>query len=94
MTTSISGTTTSSRPESRTFSRSAMITPPTMVIGATPGEQGDDADTGICWTSLVVRVISDGAPKSLHLAQRETLHPAEERGSHVAAHPMAADALR
>ncbi len=66
MTTSISGTTTSSRPDSRTFSRSAMITPPTIVIGAdTRRSSPTTTNVCTCWTSLVVRVISDGAPKSL-----------------------------
>ena len=58
------GTTTTMSHESPTSSRIAMTTAPTIMIGA---------DTNIvkpirtsictCWTSLVSRVISDGAPK-------------------------------
>ncbi len=58
------GTLTSSSSESGPSSRTAMITPPTIVIGAATSSV-HDIRTRICtWvTSLVMRVMSDGAPK-------------------------------
>ena len=38
-----------------------------------------------CWTSLVFRVISDGAPNSVDLAQPRSPGPAEQRAAHVPA---------
>lgn len=58
------GTLTRSSSESGPSSRTAMITPPTMVMGAATSSV-QDIRTSICtWvTSLVMRVMSDGAPK-------------------------------
>ena len=64
MTTSISGTTTTTSVESLTSSLSAMITPPTHMIGAsTIIVRAICRNIWICWTSLVFRVMSDGVPK-------------------------------
>ena len=64
MLTTSTGTLTSSSPESATSSRSAMTTPPTIVIGAaTSSVQVMRTRSCTCCTSLVIRVISDGAPK-------------------------------
>ena len=58
------GITASSRPDSGTSSRSARMMPPTIMIGAeTIIVKVISASICTCWTSLVVRVISDGAPK-------------------------------
>ena len=59
--TGIATATSQDRPRS---SRTAMITPPTMVIGALRNIVASSS-TSICTccTSLVLRVISDGAPK-------------------------------
>ena len=64
MTTNITGTLTNRMPVSCTSSRRAMITPPTIMIGAATSSVQPSC-TSICtWvTSLVMRVISDGAPK-------------------------------
>lgn len=52
------------RPESGTSWLSAMMTPPTHMIGAeTIIVNVISTSIWTCWTSLVVRVISDGAPK-------------------------------
>ncbi len=60
------GTTASSRPDSGTSWLSAMTTPPTHMIGAaTISVKVISASIWTCWTSLVVRVISDGAPNWL-----------------------------
>ena len=58
------GTLTSRSSESGPSSRTARITPPTIVIGAATSSV-HDISTRICTcvTSLVMRVISDGAPK-------------------------------
>ena len=58
------GMATATSQDRPTSSRSAMKMPPTMVIGA-DSSMVADISTSICtcWTSLVVRVISDGAPK-------------------------------
>ncbi len=58
------GTLTSSRRDSAPSSRTAMMTPPTMVMGAATSIV-HPIRTSICtWvTSLVMRVMSDGAPK-------------------------------
>ena len=60
---SSAGTHTSTSQDSPTSSRSARTIPPTHMIGA-PIISVHDITTSICtcWTSLVVRVISDGAP--------------------------------
>ena len=58
------GTQTSSSQDRPTSSRSAMITPPTIMIGAvTISVQLSRTSICTCCTSLVVRVIRDGAPK-------------------------------
>lgn len=54
---------TRSRPDSGTSWFSAMITPPTHMIGAeTIIVNVISTSIWTCWTSLVVRVISEGAP--------------------------------
>lgn len=64
MTTAITGTATPSRGERALPSRSAMITPPTHMIGAmTMSISAICRNSWICWMSLVLRVISDGVPK-------------------------------
>ena len=58
------GTLTASSHESPTSSRTAMSTPPTIMIGAaTSIVQVVSTSICTCWTSFVVRVMSDGAPK-------------------------------
>ena len=59
------GTLTRSSSESGPSSRTAKITPPTIVIGAATSSV-HDIRTRICTcvTSLVMRVISDGAPSA------------------------------
>ena len=66
ITTAITGMMTNSRADSSTSVRTAMITPPTAVNGAAI-IMVRPMSTSICTccTSLVVRVISDGAPNSL-----------------------------
>ncbi len=60
------GTATATSQESPTSWRIAMMTPPTIMIGAdTIMVNSISTSIWICWTSLVVRVISDGAPKPL-----------------------------
>ena len=63
MTTS-TGTATATSHDRPTSSRSAMKTPPTIMIGAVIIIV-NETSTSICtcWTSLVLRVMSDGAPK-------------------------------
>ncbi|CAM5288453.1 hypothetical protein SCALM49S_08644 [Streptomyces californicus] len=57
------GTTASSTAESGTSCPSAMMMPPTHMIGAdTIRVNASSTSIWICWTSLVVRVISEGAP--------------------------------
>ena len=59
----ITGTMTTRSVDSFTFSRSAMITPPTAIIGAlTKIVRAICRKSWICWTSLVLRVISVGVP--------------------------------
>lgn len=58
------GTTASSTAESGTSCPSAMMMPPTHMIGAdTISVNAISTSIWTCWTSLVVRVISEGAPK-------------------------------
>ena len=74
-----SGTATSSSEDSGTFWLSASEMPPTHMIGAdTSSVNVSIASICTCWTSLVVRVISDGVPKLADLAGGELLHPAEQ----------------
>jgi hypothetical protein len=62
----ISGMMTTRIPESGTSSRSAMMMPPTAMIGAEMIMFREKSTTiWICWTSFVLRVMSDGAPKML-----------------------------
>ncbi len=59
------GTATASSQDRPRFSRMAISTPPTIMIGAaTISVQLSRTSICTCWTSLVSRVISDGAPKS------------------------------
>ena len=61
-----SGTATSSSDDSGTFWFSARMIPPTHMIGADSSRVNVMiASIWTCWTSLVVRVISDAAPKWL-----------------------------
>ena len=64
--TASTGTATATSQDSPMSSRSAMMTPPIMVIGAEISIV-QDSSTSICTccTSLVLRVISDGAPNRL-----------------------------
>ena len=63
MATTSTGTHTAISQDSPTSSRSAMITPPTHMIGAaTSIVQVISTSICTCCTSLVLRVISDGAP--------------------------------
>ena len=59
--------------------------PPTTVIGAATARV-HDITTSICTccTSLVMRVISDGAPNWSDLAGREVGDPVEQGAAHVA----------
>ena len=58
------GTTMASSQDRPKFSRIAITTPPTIMIGAaTIRVQLISTSICTCWTSLVSRVISDGAPK-------------------------------
>ena len=89
------GTMTRSSPESSTFSRRAMITPPIMVIGAdTMRSRAMMMNVWTCWMLLVFRVISDGAPKvftsrSEKLCTRWNIAPRTSRPK-----PMAVAALK
>jgi hypothetical protein len=66
MTAAISGSTTTSRPDSGTSVRRAMITPPTMRIGAdTRIVRPMKTTSWTCWTSFVLRVISEAGPNRL-----------------------------
>ncbi len=57
------GTTATSTPDSGTSRPSASTMPPTHMIGAdTSSVNVISASIWTCWTSFVVRVISDGAP--------------------------------
>jgi hypothetical protein len=59
-----SGTATQTSQERLTSSRSAMMMPPMHIIGvATMKFRPSSTSICTCWTSLVPRVISDGAPK-------------------------------
>ena len=63
-----------------------MTMPPTHMIGAdTIIVQVSSTSICTCCTSLVVRVMSDGAPKLVDLAGRERADPVEHRGAGVAA---------
>ncbi len=54
--------------------------PPTHMIGAdTISVKVIRTSICTCWTSLVVRVISEGAPNWPDLAGGEVLHPVEDR---------------
>ena len=67
-------------------SRSAMMMPPTHMIGAvTINVQVSRTSICTCCTSLVVRVISDGAPKCVISRAENEPDPVEDRGAGVAA---------
>jgi hypothetical protein len=69
MMTAITGTTTAMSPESGTSWRTAMMTPPMAMNGASTMTLRPMTTTiWTCWTSLVVRVISEGAPNVLSSA--------------------------
>ena len=66
MTASINGMMSSRRSESLASSRTAMITAPTAVMGAsTIMVRPVMTSICTCWTSLVLRVMSDGTPSAL-----------------------------
>jgi hypothetical protein len=83
--TSSAGTQTSISQDSPTSSRSAMTMPPTHMIGAaTSSVQVMTTSICTCCTSLVVRVISDGAPKRAiswaeNVPTREKIDPRTSR---------------
>ena len=57
------GTTASTSQDRPTSSRAAMMMPPTIMIGAaTSSVPAISTSICTCWTSLVSRVISEGAP--------------------------------
>ena len=94
MNASMTGMTTAMSPDSRTFSRSAMTTPPTAVIGADTMNASPMRTTCCtCCTSFVLRVIRDGAPKSLTSRSEKpcTRRKIADRTSRPK--PMAASAL-
>ncbi len=63
MTPAMSGRTMTRMPDRGTSVRSAMMIPPTMRIGAeTMIVRPMKTTVWTCWTSLVLRVMSDGAP--------------------------------
>ena len=65
--------------------RIAMNTPKTTMIGAaTTIVHVMSTSIWTCCTSLVMRVMSDGAPKRLTSLAENVGHPVEERGPHVA----------
>ena len=62
--TASTGTATSSSDDSGTFWFSARMMPPTQMIGADSSRVNVmSASICTCWTSLVVRVISDAVPR-------------------------------
>ena len=66
MTAAINGRITTSRPDSGTSVRSAMITPPTIRIGAEiMMVRAMKTSVWTCWTSFVFRVMSDAGPNWL-----------------------------
>ena len=66
MTAAISGRITIRRPDSGTSVRRAMMIPPTIRIGAeTMIVRPMNTTIWTCWTSFVLRVISDAGPKWL-----------------------------
>ena len=66
MTPAMSGSTTTSRPDSGTSVRRAMMIPPTIRIGAeTRIVRPRKTTVWTCWTSFVLRVISDAGPNRL-----------------------------
>ncbi len=70
------GTTTASSHPRPASSRSAITTPPTIISGeVTAMMQAIATSICTCCTSLVVRVISEGAPKAPHLAGGEGADP-------------------
>lgn len=64
MNTPMTGTATASRGDKVAPSLTARTTPPTLMIGAmTISVSAICKNSWICWTSLVLRVISEGVPK-------------------------------
>ena len=64
MNSAMTGTATTSRNESGPPSRMARMMPPTHMIGAmTMSVRAACTNTWTCWTSFVLRVMSEGVPK-------------------------------
>lgn len=88
--TASTGTQTSISQESPTSSRSAITTPPTLMIGAaTSMVQLSSTSICTCWTSLVLRVIRDGAPnratsRAEKLLTRRKIEPRTSRPNAIA----------
>ena len=80
------GTITSEQQRQRAVLAQAMITPPTAISGAvTITVSAISTSICTCWTSLVLRVISDGAP-NVFISRSENLCTARNmRRAHVAA---------
>ena len=79
------GTLTSRRSESGPSSRTAMIEPPMIVMGAaTKSVQTMTTSVCTCVTSLVMRVMSDRRPERGDVLGREVGDPVEQRAAHVA----------
>ena len=82
----MSGRMTTRISESSTSSRTAMMMPPIAMIGARIIMLSAIITTiCTCWTSLVLRVMSDGGAELVDLGLREGLDLAEDRGAHVSA---------
>ena len=81
----MSGRITSSRPDSGTSVRSAMKIPPTIRIGAeTMIVSAMNTTVWTCWTSFVLRVISDAGPKWLTSTCENVSTLREDRAADVA----------
>ena len=79
------GTTTTTSQDSPKSSRIAITMPPTIMIGmVTAIRQVIIASICTCWTSLVARVISEGAPYVVTSRLEKRADPAEHRGPQVA----------
>ena len=82
-----SGTATATSQDSPTSSRSAMMMPPTIMIGVDTSSAKPMKTTICTWvTSLVLREMSVGAPKLRDLLRREVDDGAEDVAAQVAAH--------
>ncbi len=82
-----SGTATATSHESPTSSRSAMMMPPTIMIGVVTSSAKPMKTTICTWvTSLVLREMSVGAPKRVTSCAEKLDDLAEDPAAHVAAH--------